>query len=91
MLTEEILKNSKEFKQWINGRVSLIHDTYGGEGLPSFIVLHSNMGKWTITRFWQSPNKLTELDKIRVSNDYVDVSTDEVFKILLSEYSRALA
>lgn len=92
MLTIEILKNSEEFKSWINGKVALIHDIYqGSEGLPSFIVLHSDMGKWTITRFWRSPNRKDQLEKIHVSVDYQNISTTEVFELLLTKYSRGLA
>ena len=92
MFTEEILKTSKEFKEWITGRVALIHNTYfdSKEPYQTYIVLHSDMGKWTITRFWQSPNRKGQLDKIHVSNDHVNISTEEVFKILLSDYSRGL-
>jgi len=89
MFTEEILKNSKEFKDWVTGRVALIHNTYYDSKVPyqTYIVIHSDMGKWTITRFWKSIGK----DIINVSNDHVDISTEEVFKLLLSDYSRGLA
>lgn len=92
MFTEEILKNSTEFKDWVTGRVALIHNTYfdSVEPYQTYIVLHSDMGKWTITRFWRSPNRKDQLDRIHVSNDYVDISTEEVFKLLLSKYSRGL-
>ena len=93
ILTEEILKNSPEFKTWIKGRVSLIHNTYhdSKDPYPAYIVIHSSdMGKWNITRFWKSPNRKDQLDKIHVSNDHSDISTDEVFKLLLSDYSRGL-
>ena len=87
MLTEDVLKNSKEFKEWITGRISLIHNTYwdNKENYKAYIVLHSDRGKWTITRFFELGGK------IQVSNDYVNISTDEVFKVLLSKYSRGLA
>lgn len=42
-------------------------------------------GSWTITRFFKTGNK------IQVSVDYSDISTEQVFKLLLSEYSRGLA
>ena len=86
LLTEEVLKNSEEFKKWITGKVSIIHNTYydSKEIYYSWIVLHSDMGKWTITRFFEMGGK------IQVSNDYVDISTEEIFKILLSKYSRGL-
>jgi|GEM_PF-7070049 len=93
MFTEENLKNSTEFKKWITGRIALMHNTYfdSKEPYQTYIVVHSDMGKWTITRFWKSPNRKDELDKIHVSNDHVEISTEEVFKILLSDYSRGLA
>lgn len=86
MFTEEILKNSKEFKEWVTGRVALIHNTYYDSKDPyaTWIVLHSDMGKWTITRFFEIGGK------IQVSNDHVDISTEETFKLLLSDYSRGL-
>ena len=89
----EELKNSKEFKDWVTGRVALIHNTYFDSRTPyeTYIVLHSDMGKWTITRFWKSPNRKDQLDKIHVSNDYVGISTEEAFVKLLSDYSRGLA
>jgi len=93
MFTEENLKNSTEFKEWITGRIALMHNTYfdSKEPYQTYIVVHSDMGKWTITRFWKSPNRKDELDKIHVSNDHVEISTEEVFKILLADYSRGLA
>ena len=87
MITEEFLINSKEFKEWITGKVALIHNTYYDSKEPhtSYIVIHSNIGNWTITRFFEIGGK------ILVSNDYVNVSTEEAFKVLLSNYSRGLA
>ena len=87
MLTEEILKNSKEFKDWVTGRIALIHNVYHDSPVTTyktFIVLHSDMGKWTITRFFTIGSKLN------VSEDHKDISTEEAFKILLTEYSRGL-
>ena len=87
MFTEKILKDSKEFKDWISGKVALIHDLYHDDKFgdsPAFIVLHQDMGKWTITRFFEIGGK------IQISNDHVDISTEEVFKLLLSRYSRGL-
>lgn len=88
MFTQATLEQSPEFKDWVTGKVSLIHNTYHDSKEPyaAWIVLHSDMGKWTITRFFQSRN-----GKIHVSNDYVNISTEEVFKLLLSKYSRGLA
>lgn len=92
MFTEEVLKASKEFKDWVTGRVALIHNVYHDSQEPYavYIVIHSDMGKYTITRFWQSPNRKDQLDKIYVSNDYVDVSSEEVFTALVTDYSRGL-
>lgn len=85
MFTKEKLQNSKEFKDWIHGKVALIHNTYLDKvSYAAFIVIHSDMGKWTITRFFKTG------DKIQVSVDYKDISTVEVFELLLSEYSRGL-
>lgn len=84
--TLDELKNSSEYKDWITDRVSLIHNTYYDYKVPyaSYIVLTSDMGKWTITRFF----KIGE--SIQVSVDYTDISTEETFKVLLSDYSRGL-
>jgi hypothetical protein len=84
--TEEVLKSSKEFAEWVTGKVALIHNTYydSKEPYASYIVLHSDMGKWTITRFFEMGGN------IHVSNDHVDISTKEVFKLLLTSYSRGL-
>ena len=91
MMTETTLKESQEFKKWIgDDKVRLIHDPYFESNAPSaFIVIHSKKGsgKFTITRFWQRKN---EPDKIQVSVDYENKSTEEVFKKLLFDYSRGL-
>jgi hypothetical protein len=86
MLTKETLKISKEFKEWITGKVALTHNVYydSKEPYATYIVLHSDMGKWTITRFFEMGGK------IQVSVDYENISTEEVFKLLLNEYSRGL-
>ncbi len=42
-------------------------------------------GSWTITRFFEMNGK------IQVSVDFSDITTEEVFKVLLSKYSRGLA
>lgn len=86
MLTEKTIKESPEFKKWATGRVALIHNTYHDSKEPyaAYIVLHSDMGKWTITRFFEIGGKL------QVSNDYVNISTEETFKLLLTKYSRGL-
>ena len=112
-LTEEKLKSSEIYKDWIAGEVALIHNTYfdsKDQSYSAFIVvsdendyMYKNIkwqdtsrpefqqmqeqieGKWTITRFFEMGGK------IQVSVDYQDISTKEVFKLLLSEYSRGLA
>jgi len=84
-MTEQSLRNSKKFKEWVTGRISLIHNIYDdSDDYSTFIVLHSDMGKWTITRFFKIS------DSIQVSNDYSDISTEEVFKLLVTKYSRRL-
>jgi hypothetical protein len=77
MLTEEILKNSQEFKDWVTGSF-LIHNLFD-DVYPTYIVVHSDSNKdnWTITRFFLMGGK------IQVSNDHVDISTEETFKLLL--------
>jgi hypothetical protein len=91
-LTEGILRESKEFKENITGRIALIHEVHEESDKPctAFIVLSMDYGKVTITRFWTSPNKRTELDKIRFKVDYKDISIIETFEILLTDYSRKL-
>ena len=86
MFTRKELKNSQEFKDWVTGKVSIIHNTYhdSGDNYAAYIVIHSDMGKWTITRFFKTGNK------IQISNDFVDISTTEVFELLLSKYSSGL-
>jgi hypothetical protein len=88
-VTKENLILTPEFKEWVKGKVILIHDPYQ-DGVGTFIVISMNMGKVSITRFWTSPNRLDQLDKIRVSLDYTDISVEETFSILLNEYSLPL-
>lgn len=94
MFTQSVLENSTEFKGWIGkDRVVLIHNTYhdNEDITPGYIVIHtSGMGKFSITRFWQSPNRKDQLDKIHVSADQRDISAEEVFALLLSDYSSGL-
>lgn len=92
MFTEEILKKSNEFDMWITGRVAIIHDLYDEDSAndQTFIILHSTMGKWTITRFIMTSITKSK-NNIYVSNDYVDISTEEAFELLLSEYSCRLS
>lgn len=112
-LTEEILKSSEIYKDWITGEVALIHNTYFDSKNQSYVAyiivsdetdyMYKNIkwqdvsrhefqemqqqitGNWTITRFFEIGGK------IQVSVDYQDISTKEVFRLLLSEYSRGLA
>jgi hypothetical protein len=94
MLTKEKLIESKEFNAWIKtDKVILIHSPYEG-GYPAFVVIHSSdnePAKFSITRFWQSPNRQDQLDKIRVSCDHKDVTAIDVFGILLNDYSKPLS
>ncbi len=46
---------------------------------------------YRITRFWKSPNRKDQLDKIHVSVDHADINAQQAFEILLSDYSRGLA
>lgn len=93
-MTQEILIKSEEFKDWIgDDKVALIHNTYYDSKIPyaSFIVIHASEdqqenSKWTITRFFP----FIGTERINVSVDYSDISTEECFKILLTEYSRGL-
>lgn len=86
MLTVEDLKNSPQYKEWVTGKMVLIHNTYWDSKEPyeAYIVLHMDMGKVTITRFFMGGNK------IQVSNDHIDISVEETFEILLSQYSSGL-
>ena len=111
-LTEEILKSSEKYQDWITGNVALIHNVYYDSpnqdycafivvsdetkynfenikwqdvSRPEFLQMQTKIeGNWTITRFF--PNG----DKIQVSIDHENISTKEVFRLLLSEYSRGL-
>jgi len=91
MFTEEKLKESIEFKDWIGkDKVALIHNLYWDSkpSYHSFIVIHAkhkDSDKWNITRFFDMGGK------IQVSFDKKDLSTHEIFKKLLTEYSRGLA
>jgi hypothetical protein len=78
MLTEKILKESKEFKEWIHGEVVLTHNIYP----DTFIVIHKyqEIQKYYITRFFELGNK------IQVSVDAQNKTAEEVFQILLSKY-----
>jgi hypothetical protein len=94
MLTKETLIDSEVFSDWIGtDKVILIHNPYE-DGYPSFIVIHSSgdePAKFSITRFWQSPNRRDQLDKIHVSCDHKDVTAVDVFGLLLKDYSKPLS
>ena len=81
-LTVAEFKASIEFKKWITGIVHTIHDMYS-DG-TAFIVIHSDMGKHNITRFFHTGSKLN------VSVDHTDLSSEEVFNLLLTQYSNPL-
>jgi hypothetical protein len=89
MMTENALKESIEFKNHIgDDKIMLIHDPYFESNItPAFIVIHSNKksrNRFTITRFWKRK------DNIMVSVDHKNKTAEEVFKILLFDYSRGL-
>ena len=83
-MTEETLKNSKEFKEWVaDDTVVAIHQQYKEPSYQSFIVIHRPKDEgWTITRFFDGANG----EEILVSVDHRDISAEEVFKILLTKY-----
>lgn len=88
MMTEKILIESPEYKQWIGDyTVHLIHNTC--LDFPTFIVIYSDKvdSEFHIARFWRSPNRKDQLDKIHVSIDHKYRSAVQVFKLLLSDYS----
>lgn len=84
-LTKEALLKSDIFNELATGVVGLIHYSHKGfySSRPLFIVLHSDMGKWTMSLFWISPNRKDQLDVIRGRNEYINKSTVEMFDILL--------
>lgn len=83
MFTEQELKECELFKTLVIGRAGLIHNCYYNESnvTPAYIVIHSDMGQWTISRFWKTNGK------IYGENDFTNVSTIEVFKYLLTKYN----
>ena len=92
MFTEQQLKESAEFKEWVTPEnVVLIHNCYYDSKEPygSYIVISKedddNPSLYTITRFFQGGNN------INVSVDYQDVTAEEIFPLLLSDYSGGLA
>lgn len=87
MLTKEILLASKEYKDWVKKEPFLIHNVYydSSENYAVFIVIILNKNdKFDIIRFFEGGNK------IQVSCDYQNLSIEETFKKLLSDYSRGL-
>lgn len=92
MFTEEILKTSTEFKEWVTPeKVVLIHNCYYDSKEPygSYIVISKenddNPDLFTITRFFEGGNR------IHTSVDHQDITAEKVFTLLLSDYSRGLA
>lgn len=89
MFTEQELIDSPLYKSWVKGsydKVDLIHNTYydSKDTYASYIVVCSTKSKYAIIRFFKIGNS------IQVSQDYKDKTASEVFKLLLSEYSRGL-
>lgn len=88
MLTEKILRESDEYKQWIgDAKVALIHNVYYDSkdiGYPVYIVITSKDDKYTITRFFEVG------EKIQVRVDYFNESVEKIFILLLSNYSSGL-
>lgn len=87
-LTKEELKNSPEFKKWVLANVVLIHNIHHGARIPQYewIVIHSDDGDglWSITRFFKVKGD------IQVVGDHQDVRPEQIFKILLDEYSQGI-
>lgn len=90
MLNKEELTSSMEFRDSIaTDEVVLIHSPYEFE-TPSFVVIHKKDGFYSITRFWRSPNRKDQLEKIHHKRDYGSITAEEVFVILLEQYSKKL-
>ena len=75
-MTKKDLIESEKVQKWVTGKVALIQDIYG-DGY-AFIIIHSDMGKFTITRVFGN---------FQISNDYVGISAIEVFEKIFSDYS----
>lgn len=87
MFTTEELIGSIEYKEWVTEPVVLIHNTYHDavEPYQTYIVIQSlGDGLYSITRFFKSGNR------IMVSVDHNNVTAENVFSILLTDYSRGL-
>lgn len=84
--TEKQLRDSPEFKEAITGYISALRQIPGdsmAQILPAYVVIHQSQSKFTVTKFWKSPNKKTELDEIRFRNIETDISTNELIAFLL--------
>ena len=81
-MTIKELKNHIVFKQWIDGYVNYIFRLRKDENDDTFVVIHSKMGKFTITRIFK-----LKTGKLMVSVDYKNISTNEVFELLVTKYS----
>lgn len=75
-LTENILKATEQYQDWIIGNVVLTQEI----GNNVWLVIHSNNDKWTVTRFFLCNGEL------QVSQDRDNVTEVEVFKTLLNQY-----
>lgn len=93
MFTEQQLKDSAEFKEWVMGEVALIHNCYydAKEPYGSYIVLSKEDDDepdlYSITRFFKHIGS----NHIYVSVDHQNITHQKVFELLLSDYSRGLA
>ena len=87
-MTEQTLKNSKEFKEWIaDNTVAIIHHQHRSPSYQSFIVIHRPKDEeWSITRFMVDNFNDVNGENIIVSVDAQYLSAEEVFKILLTKY-----
>ena len=87
------LKASKEFGWFVKGTPVLIHNTYLGEpGItPAYVVVSkSQSGYYSIQRFWKSPNRKDQLDKIYHEEDYENLDDSKVMNLLMTEYTNSL-
>lgn len=88
--TQEKLKDSIQFKEWITDKIALIHNAYWDDksDYAAWIVIQwheDSGGTYSITRFFENSN-----NKIMVSVDHNNLTAEEVFQILLSDYSTGL-
>lgn len=93
MFTEQQLKESSEFKEWIQGEIALIHNCYfdAKEPYGAYIVISKEDDDepelYSITRFFQHLGS----NHVYTSVDHQNITAKKVFELLLSEYSRGLA